>query len=192
MWAALKTKKRHRFVYQSVEPGLVYPGLASLYLHVQNSLNAGEFSLGWGRGNVASAAVLYGPSVILALNGSMWAKYGLGARFGMKNADGEPETSNVYYKAQTSLSFEGDPGAGGNVYQDWSAEACIARGTLFMVCNNALNNLFRMLAMASGMDPSAVVADVKANLLPGFMLVPAGVGALHAAMENGWRMLPLI
>jgi len=61
-----------------------------------------------------------------------------------------------------------------------------------MVCNNALNAFSGMLAMGMGMDPGAAYAEWKANLLPGFMIVPAGVGALQAAMENGWKMLPLI
>jgi intracellular sulfur oxidation DsrE/DsrF family protein len=192
MWAELKTKKPHKAIYQSAEPKLIIPGLASLYIHMQNSFNAGEFSFGWGKGNVAVGAVLYGPSIILALNDAMWAKYPFGAAFGMKDASGKPETANVYYKAQTSMSFDGDPGAGGNVYQDWSAEACLKRGAVFMVCNNALNAFAGMMAMQMGVDPKATVAEWRANIVPGFMVVPAGVGALQAAMETGWKMLPLI
>ena len=192
MWAELKTKKAHKIVYQSVEPHLIVPGLASLYIHMQNSLNACEFSFGWSKGTVGVAAVLYGPSIVLALNDAMWAKYKFGATFGLKDASGKPETANVYYKAQTTMSFDGDPGAGGNVYQDWSGEACLKRGALFMVCNNALNAFSGMMAMGMGLDPKAAMAEWKASLLPGFMIVPAGVGALQAAMENGWKMLPLI
>jgi hypothetical protein len=192
MWAELRTKKPHKVVYQSVEPHLIIPGLASLYIHIQNSLNAGEFSFGWGKGNMGVAAVLYGPSIIFALNDSIWSKYNFGATFGLKDASGKPEKANVYYKAQTSMSFDGDPGAGGNVYQDWSAEACLKRGALFMVCNNALNAISGMLAMGMGLDPKAALAEWKANMLPGFMIVPAGVGTLQAAMESGWKILPLI
>ena len=192
MMAGLQAKKPHKFVFQSVEPHLIVPGLASLYIHVQNALNAGEFSMGWGKGNVGSAAVLYGPSVILALNDSMWGKYKLGEAFKLKDASGKPETTNVYSKAQTNLSFDGDPGAGGNIYQDWSSEACLKRGTLFMVCHNALTAFAGMTAMGMGADPGATLAEWKSNLLPGFMIVPAGVGALHVAQEQGWKILPLI
>jgi hypothetical protein len=192
MWAALKTKKPHKTVYQSVEPHLIIPGLASLYIHVQNSYNAGEFSFGWGKGDTAVAAVLYGPSVILALNDAMWAKYKFGTAFGLKDGSGKPETANVYYKAETTMSFDGNPGAGGNVYQDWSGEACLKRGAFFMVCHNALTAFAGMMAMGMGADPKATLAEWKANMLPGFMIVPAGVGALQAAMETGWKLIPLI
>jgi len=62
MWKALKVKKPHKFVFESVAPHLIVPGLTSLYIHVQNALNSGEFSMGWGKGKVGSAAVLLGPS----------------------------------------------------------------------------------------------------------------------------------
>jgi hypothetical protein len=192
MWAALKTTKPHKLVWESVSPHLIVPGLASLYIHIQNALNAGEFSFGWGKGTVASAAVLLGPSVILSLNDAMWAKYGFGAAYKLNDGAGKPETSNVYYKAQTSMSFDGDPGAGGNVYQDWSGEACVKRGCTFMVCHNAMTAFAGLTAMGMGLDPKATLAEWKANMLPGYMIVPAGVGALHAAMDSGWKMLPII
>ncbi len=192
MMDALKVKKEHKLVFQSVEPHTIVPGLSSLYVHVQNAINAGEVSHGYGKGNMATAAVLMGPSIALALNDAMWAKYGFGAAFKINDAKGKPETSNVFARAQTNLSFDGDPGAGGNIYQDWSAEACVKRGTVFMVCHNAMTGMAGMMSSGMGADPMATLTEWKANLLPGFMIVPAGVGALNAAMEAGWKLLPLI
>src|SRR5262249_35757317 len=192
MMATLQQKKPHKFVYQSATPHLIIPGLSSLYIHIQNSLNFGEFSMGWGKGNVGSGAILYGPSVVLALIDAMWANSAIGAAHGFKDASGKPETKNVYYPAQTGMSWDGDPGAGGNIYQDWSAEACLKRGTFFFVCHNALTAFGGMTAMQMGLDPMATITEWKANLLPGFMIVPAGVGALHVAQEQGWKIVPLI
>jgi hypothetical protein len=189
---ALKVKKEHKVVYQSVEPHVIVPGLASLYVHLQNSLNAGEVSHGYGKGNMATAAVLMGPSVVLALNDAMWARYGFGAAFKINDAKGKPEVANVFYKAQTPMGFDGDPGAGGNVYQDWSGEACLKRGTTFMVCHNAMAAIAGMIGSGMGADPLTVLTEWKANMVPGYMIVPAGVGALNLAMENGWKLLPLI
>jgi hypothetical protein len=148
--------------------------------------------MGWGKGNVGSGAVLYGPSIIFALNDAMWSKYGIGAAYKLNDASGKPETKNVYYPAQTSMSWDGDPGAGGNIYQDWGLEACVKRGTFFFVCHNALTAFGGMTAMQMGLDPMSVITEWKTNLLPGFQIVPAGVGALHVAQEQGWKILPLI
>lgn len=185
--AVLKAQKAHKVVFQSVEPAVIVPGLSSLAIHIQNLLNAGEFSLGWGKGNVGSIAVLYGPSVVFALNDAAWAKYKLGAMIKDPSV-----TKNVFYPAETGMSWDGDPGAGGNIYQDWSLEACQKRGTTFMVCHNALTAFAAMTAMQSGGDPAATLADWKANLLPGMLIVPAGVIAVQAAQEAGWKILPLI
>lgn len=192
VWAELRTKKPHKVIYQSVNPHLIIPGLASLYIHVQNSFNAGEISNGWGKGTCAVGAVLYGPSIIFALNDAMWAKYNFGAAFNCKDASGKPETANVYYKAETNMSFDGAPDAGGNIYQDWSGEACLKRGAVFMVCHNALSAFSGMMAMGMGGDPPTVLAEWKANMLPGYTIVPSGVGTLQAAMESGWKLLPII
>ena len=192
MMAVFQQKKPHKLCVQSSSPHLIIPGLSSLSIHIQNAYNAGEFSMGWGKGSVGMVAVLYGPSIILGLNDAIWAKYNLGAVFNMHDVNGKPETKNVYWPAQTSMSFEGDPAAGGNVYQDWSGEACVKRGTTFMVCHNALTAFGGMTAAGLGLDPMATIADWKANLLPGHMIVPAGVGALHVAQEQGWKILPLI
>ena len=190
--ATLQAKKPHKVVVQAVEPATIIPGLSSLAIHLQNLLNAGEFSLGWGKGNVGTIAVLYGPSVVFGLNDAMWSKYGLGKMIKANDAAGNPETKNVFYPAETSMSFDGDPGAGGNVYQDWSLEACQKRGTTFMVCHNAMAGFAAMTAMGMGADPGATLTEWKANLLPGFLVVPAGVIAVQAAQEQGWKILPLI
>jgi hypothetical protein len=188
----LKVKKEHKFVFMSAEAKMVVPGLSSLYMHVQGGLNAAEFSMGWGKGTVASAAVLQGPSSMLALNDAMWSKYKIGELAKVHDAAGKPELANLTYKAQTGMSFEGDPGAGGNVFQDWSAEACLKRGTTFMVCHVALAINAGRAAMSAGQKAADVLAEWKQNVHPGFMVVPSAIGALMVAMENGWKMLPLI
>jgi hypothetical protein len=189
---ALTVNKPHKTIFHSVNPNVVIPGLASVYAHIQNVLNAGEFSFGFPKGSMATAAVFIGPSVLFALNDAMWAKYNLGAGLNLLDANKQPETSNVYYKAQTSMSFEGEPAAGGNIYQDWSGEACLKRGTTFMVCHNALAGQAGRVSMGMGADPRATLAEWKANMIPGYVIVPAGVAVLQIAMENNWKLVPIL
>ena len=181
------------------------PGVHRLLFDTTTADNL-DLALLWATNYVATNLMAYGlkntdlavvivtrhKATTFAYNDAMWAKYPFGASFNCKDASGNPEKANVYYKAQTSMSFDGDPGAGGNIYQDWSGEACLKRGALFMVCHNALAAFAGMMAMAMHADPKATLAEWKANMLPGFLVVPAGVGALQAAMENGWKILPLI
>ncbi len=183
MLATIETKNDNKQVFQSVTP-ILAAGTASLYLHIQNSLNAYEFSYGLGPGSLATLAVLTGGSVAYALGDEVWRKYGLGT--GLKLAP-----ANVYYRA-ASLRETGSPDDPDSVYQDWSAQAVLHRGGAFMVCHNALTNLAAAFAPKAGVTPAQALDDFVRNVLPGFQIVPAGVAATQLALEHGWHPYPLI
>ncbi len=183
MLRVLKVKKRNKQVFQSVSP-LTFAGVASLYLHMQNSLNAFEFSYGMGPGSLATLAVLTGPSTAFALDDAMWTKYGFGAAFNLA-------PTNVYYPA-TSLRETGSPDDPNSIYQDWTAQAVLHRGGAFMVCHNALTAVAQRVGPKAGMQPDAALAEFMQNVLTGFQVVPAGVAATQLAQEYGWRPYPVI
>jgi hypothetical protein len=183
MLRTLKANKRNKQAFQSVSP-LTVAGTASLYLHMQNSMNAFEFSYGMGRGSLATLGILTGPSVVYALTDTMWTKYGFGAAFNLA-------ATNVYYRA-TSLKETGSPDDYDSIYQDWSAQAVLRRGGAFMVCHNALTGVAGLIGPKAGMTPDAALADFMSNVLPGFQVVPAGVAATQLALEHGWHSYPVI
>jgi hypothetical protein len=183
MLRTLKVNKRNKQVFQSVSP-LTVAGTASLYLHMQNSMNAFEFSYAMGRGSLATLGILTGPSVVYALADAMWTKYGFGAAFNLA-------ATNVYYRA-ASLKETGSPDDPDSIYQDWSAQAVLRRGGSFMVCHNALTGVSGLIGPKAGMTPEAALADFMGNVLPGFQVVPAGVAATQLALEHGWHAYPVI
>jgi intracellular sulfur oxidation DsrE/DsrF family protein len=176
--------KPHKQVFQDSGAILLVPGIVSAYIHMQNSMNAHEFSLGYGRGSLATLAVLMGPAIVLGLNDAMWTKYGFGQAF--KVAD-----TNVYYKA-ASLEFSASPDDPNGIYQDWSAEAILHRGGAFMVCHNAMTFVAAVCASAVHGTPQAVLADFKRNMLPGFQIVPAGVAAVQLAQQHAWTLFAVM
>ena len=123
---------QHKQVFQAVEPIIIAPGIASLYIHMQNSMNAYEFSMGIGK--LSTLAVLLGPSIVFALNDAMWEKYGIGTAFTLSAA-------NDYYRADSNLSLSASPDDPNGVYQDWSAQAVLKRGGKFFVCHNAMTGI---------------------------------------------------
>jgi intracellular sulfur oxidation DsrE/DsrF family protein len=185
MQRILTQSNANKQVFQSVETGLVAPGVASLYIHMQNALNAYEFSYGLGAGSLAVLAVLIGPSIVFALNDSMWQKYQIGSALKL---DG----TNTYYQADSNLDLSASPDDPAGIYQDWSAQALLKRGASFMVCHNATTAVAGMLAKGASVDPQTALADFQRNLLPGFLMVPAGVAAVQAAQSNGWKLFPII
>lgn len=185
MMRKLNPTTPHRQVFESVSPLLVAPGVASIYIHMQNTMNAYETSFGYGRGKLATLGVLIGPSIIFALNDAMWKKYGFGAAMKL-------DPTNTYYRAGSNLDLSASPDDPNGIYQDWSAQAVLKRGGSFMVCHNATTAVAGMFAGKMGLQPPDVLAEFKANMLPGFMLVPAGVATVQLAQENGWKLYAII
>src|SRR5439155_18918922 len=129
MLRVLKGGGQHKQVFQSVEPILIAPGVGSLYLHMQNSMNAYEFSMGLGK--LSTLAVILGPSIVLALNDAMWKKYGIGNAFKLA-------ATNDYYRAESNLSLSASQDDPNGIYQDWSEQAVLKRGGNLFICHNAI------------------------------------------------------
>jgi intracellular sulfur oxidation DsrE/DsrF family protein len=66
-----------------------------------------------------------------------------------------------------------------------SIESLQKRGATFILCNNSLGLFADMVAKARGLQTDAVMADFKANILPGVTLVPGMVVAIEQAQKRG-------
>jgi hypothetical protein len=183
MMRVLQSSKSNKQVFQSVSP-LQVAGVASVYLHMQNSMNAFEFSLEQGPGSLATLAVLTGPSIVFSLSNAMWQKYGFGDAFKLA-------ATNTYYTAK-SLRRTASPDDPDGIYQDWSAQAVLHRGGAFMVCHNAMTAVAGLIAQKAGLQAAAVLAEFERSTLPGFLVVPAGVATTQLAIEHGWAPYPII
>lgn len=179
MMSVFMQDKPHKQIFQDSGAMVLVPGIVSVYLHMQNSLNAHEFSFGFGRGSLATLAVLMGPAVILGLDDAMWRKYNFAKAFNVAE-------TNVYYRATSNLDLSASPDDPNGVYQDWSAQAVLHRGGAFMVCHNALTAVSMAIAAAAGSTTDDVLAEFKHHLLPGYQIVPAGVGAVQLAQQHGF------
>lgn len=185
MLAKLTIENPHKQVFQSISPIILAPGIASIYIHMQNSLNAYQFSLGLGQ--LATLGVLIGPSVVFGLNDAMWKKYNFSQTISKDLAG-----TNIYYEASSNLDLSAAPDDPNGIYQDWSAQAVVKRGGQFFVCHNAMTAVAGLVAMKTSGDPKTVLTDWEKNLVPGFQIVPAGVAAVQEAQENDWKLFPVI
>jgi hypothetical protein len=179
MMSTIGTSNPNKQVFQASDTTTIIPGIASLYLHMQNSMNAYEFSYPHKVGKLATLAVLMGPGIVFALNDAMWTKYKLGAALKLA-------PTNIYYHATSNLDLAAAADDPKGIYQDWSAQAVFKRGGAVFVCHNATMAIAGLVASKASADPKAVLADFEKNLLPGFQMVPAGVAAVQLAQTHGW------
>lgn len=134
---------------------------------MRNSLEAYDHGFEDRPGTLHAAAILYSTGVALALDDAAWAELKLAERL---NAQGDrvswPEAAR------------------GNPFLRMPAERTIGelqrRNASFFVCANALNDL----AQRSG----TTSASLREHLLPGMMIVPAGVAAVNAMQEEHFTL----
>jgi intracellular sulfur oxidation DsrE/DsrF family protein len=177
--AILARPYRHRQVFASAR---MSDGLVLHYM--ENSLQAYEHGFGEGPGTLHAAAVLYGPALAITLRDEMWTKYRLATVLsGAAAQEGLRERVQGMVDSLLHRGSDGASASSGNPYAARLA-ALVARGASFFVCDNALHKLSQTLSVTMhSPDSEAIHNDLGAHLLPGTMIVPAGVAALNAAQE---------
>jgi hypothetical protein len=111
-------------------------------------------------------------------NDAIWAKYKLGEFFKINDPKtGKPSTRNFYNStAPGDVRFAG---------ADLGTQ--LKNGAVAVACNVATTILSGMAAQAAGLSvkPEDAYKEWSAGLVPGVMLVPSGVLAVHRAQEVG-------
>ena len=129
-----------------------------------------------GPGDITAFVVARHAGTGLALNDSIWQKYGLGKLWNVIDpATKAPATRNIFYKSK--------PGDMMNI--DASADKLIARGVVVGVCGAAIKVLSGMTAAGAGVTPEVALAEWTAGVIPGAHILPSGVLAIAKAQEAG-------
>jgi intracellular sulfur oxidation DsrE/DsrF family protein len=68
-----------------------------------------------------------------------------------------------------------------------SIGALAGKGVRFAVCELATQGIAGQLAGKTG-DAAAIEADLKANLVPGALIVPSGITIVNRAQEHGYAI----
>ena len=171
-----KLKGKYRQFFDSPGHGDGLP-----LVHVLNYYNTLNTPYGVKDSDISTVFTLYGAlnsTTLFAFNDAMWAKYNIGAALKFNDhKTGQPATRNVWRADPQILGMMLAPPA--------SIESLQKRGTIFLLCNNAFNLWAGILAQANKLETQAVYADLKANMLPGVVLVPGMVVAIQKAQDKG-------
>ncbi len=118
---------------------------------------------------------------VMALNDAMWQRYAVGeSRKVTDSATRAPAVRNVFWRAA--------PGAPADAATE-KIETLQRRGLICLVCNIALNNVGAGFAERAKRDVEEVRAEIKANLVPGAIIVPSGIYALIRAQNAGCAIM---
>jgi hypothetical protein len=167
-------------------------------LHILNYLNTYTVAYKTGPGQVGAVGTFYGigtqSSIPLAFNDAMWKKYGLGEYTGLKDSAGTPYTRNVFHRPtkddlhllMQAVQTPTIP-ALGEAMPALGIESLQKMGTTFLMCQNAFDAwCLELDARGKGKAPE-LGKELRANLLPGVIVVPAMVIAIEQAQGAGIR-----
>lgn len=165
-------------------------------LHILNYLNTYSTAYKTAPGTVSAVGTFYGigpqSSIALAFNDAMWTKYALGEYLGLKDTSGKPYTRNVFNRPTKDelpllmqamgtptipMFADAMPGIG--------IENLQKMGTTFLLCANAFGAWCAELESRGKGKAAALDQELRANLLPGVVIVPAMVIAIEEAQRAG-------
>ena len=113
---------------------------------------------------------------VMALNDEMWSRYSIGADRKINDpATGAPAVRNVFWKSAPGSATPSKD----------KIEPLQARGMISLVCNVSLGSIGYSFANATNRDVEEVRKEVRANLVPGAIIVPSGIYALIRAQNAG-------
>jgi intracellular sulfur oxidation DsrE/DsrF family protein len=160
------------------------------FANIVNALNAWQFTYDVPADRIQIVVVAYASTTPVAFDDSIWQKYRIGDTLGMHNAQGNPflHSRIPADQAQSPPADQNDP-----YYFDLTVEGLQRRGVLFLACNNSLRGSAaqaqRQGANPDGKSLADVVAEFQAHLVPGALLIPAGVTELVRLQDKGYRIV---
>jgi intracellular sulfur oxidation DsrE/DsrF family protein len=161
--------KLHRALFDTTTAGAATGAVR----FVNNLYVANKQGYGIEPGDLGMILVLRAGSTPFGYNDSIWQKYGATLTGFLKLEGKQAEV------AKTANPLLGEDGEG-------SLAGLAAKGTRFAICGMATHGISGVLAKAAGKDAGEVEADIKANLIPGGVIVPAGIAAVNRAQERGY------
>lgn len=122
-----------------------------------------------------SVVVVRHKSIPFAFNDAMWEKYQIGAEIQVKQGDAFATKNPLAHARNGSASDRPQS----------NMEWMLSHGHFVLACDLATQGYAQSIAEKHKSTMQAIYQELKANLVPGVILQPSGVYAVHRAQEAG-------
>lgn len=170
--------RRHRTIFDTTSA----KGTGEAMVFADNFFAANQSGYGIAAKELSVVIILRHDATVFGFNDAAWSKYssffsdwGQLDEIGIKS----PPTGNLYAANPAGVRL---PSSGRTL------NSLSQRGARFAVCDVATGKLAAVIAKKTGADVSAVAEDMTANLIPGALMVPAGIVTLNRAQERGYTV----
>ena len=170
--------RRHRIIFDTISG----KGTGEALNFADNFYKANLSGYGIAGTDLSAVIILRHFSVVFGFNDAAWGKFdqalsdwGQLAGIGIKT----PVAVNPYNGTPLDPKLFSSGRRLSGVTQE---------GARFAVCEVAAKAVAFMHAKATGADANAVLEELKANMIPGAVWVPAGIVTLNRAQERGYSV----
>ncbi len=182
---------RHRLVFDTT----VATAAESAMFYADTYYAANKSGYGLAPDTLGVILIFRHMSTPFGFNDAMWAKYGHAIAAQLK-LEGEQAIRAVQGNPLLTAAPDPRPAKAAKPAKPSDDDdapvtlaALAARGARFAVCGMATTGMAAQLAKKTGKDAKAVEAELKANLIPGAVIVPAGIVAVDRAQEHGYAFV---
>jgi intracellular sulfur oxidation DsrE/DsrF family protein len=176
-----KPSTRHRMVFDSLsgEGGSEALGFANNFIHVNQS------AYGLTPEQLGVVVIFRHMSTPYGYNNAVWAKYGKGFADKMKLKPDVAKRAATMNPLLTDMPPTEPTPPGMEWANQYSLSDLAPKGVRFAVCGLATKAIAGMIAGKTG-NAAAIEAEFTSNLVPGALIVPAGISTVNRAQEHGY------
>lgn len=185
-WTARVRAARHKAVFDGPE---VSDGLPILHAWIYRA--GYDAALGdKGRDAVVPVVVLRHLGTVLAMDDTLWAKYAIGTQRKIDDpATMQPAVRNPWARRREGQAPDARIAALLGPDVDVSVEGLVKSGAVVLACELAMRAFALGVVARTKGDVDAVVAELRAGVVPGVIVQPSGVYASTRAQEAGAAFL---
>jgi intracellular sulfur oxidation DsrE/DsrF family protein len=176
-----KPGTRHRMVFDS----LTGEGGADALDFANNFIHVNETDYGLKPEQLGVVVIFRHMSTPYGYNQAVWAKYGKGFAEKMKLSGDSAKSAATTNPLIAPAPMLESPPEGMEWINRNSLADLAGKGVKFAVCGLATKAIAAMIAGKTG-NADAIEAEFKSNLVPGALIVPAGISAVNRAQEHGY------
>jgi hypothetical protein len=149
---------------------------------IKNALNGYRFGYNIPQSRTSVVACLHNEANMIAYDDAAWQKYSIGQAMGLKDAQGNPLSDNIFAAARAPADPSADPNDPHGMYQDPTLQTLQRRGVVVFACHTGAAEHARML-VANGSAPQGwseerVLQDLLAHVVAGVIVVPSAVATM--------------
>ncbi|HWV02491.1 MAG TPA: hypothetical protein VN109_15090 [Devosia sp.] len=182
-----KPGTRHRLMFDTTAA----TAAESAMFYVDTYYAANKSGYGLDSQSLGVIIVLRHMSTPFGYNDVVWAKHGAALADKLK-LEGERAIRAVKGNPLLTPAAAGDgeaPKSKGDDEAPVTLASLAAKGVTFAVCGVATRGIAAQIAKVSGTSVKKVEDELKANLIPGAVIVPAGIVAVDRAQEHGYAFV---